>query len=374
MTPTAAAPAAVVRVNLGPRSYDIRVGPGGIGRLGEWLRTVAPAKTCALISDSHAARLWAPAAEESLRAAGYRVVVAEFPAGEASKDWATAGRLLDRLLADPGLDRRSPFVAVGGGVTGDLVGFVSSIFKRGTPFVQVPTTLLAQVDAGVGGKTGVNHATGKNLVGTVHQPVLVVADVLTLRTLPDAEFADGLAEVVKHALISDAALFDRLEADADRIVSGRAGDPAWPALMTELVAANCRIKARVVEADETETGLRGILNYGHTVGHALEAVAGYGRLSHGKAVSIGLVAEARIARRRGMVGADVIDRQARLLARLGLPTEPPAADADAVMAALRQDKKSRDGRVSFVLPTALGAVEFRNDVTEDEIRAVLSPR
>ena len=359
-----------VRVNLGPRSYDVRVGPGLLERLGGWVAQVAPAGLSAVFADTTASRLFAPTVVRSLNAAGYKTVVVEFPAGEESKSLENAGRLFDALFVHP-FDRGSPFVALGGGVAGDVTGFVAGTFKRGVPFIQVPTTLMAQVDASVGGKTAVNHKAGKNLIGVVHQPALVVADVLTLRTLPADQFACGMAEVVKHALIRDPALFDHLEQQAERLLDRAA--PAWPALMTDLVAWNVAIKARVVEADETEAALRGILNYGHTVGHALEAVAGYGGILHGQSVAIGMTAAGKLALARRLIDAELVERQGKLLTRFGLPTAMPAVDADAALEAIRQDKKVQAGKVRFVLLAGMGKTAFFDDVSEAEIRAVLRP-
>jgi 3-dehydroquinate synthase len=359
-----------VRVNLGPRSYDVRVGPGVLDRLGEWVRSVAPAGSAAVLSDATAGKLFAPAVVRSMEAAGYKTTAVQFPAGEESKSLEQAGRLYDTLFKHP-FDRGSPFVAVGGGVAGDLVGFVAGTFKRGVPFIQVPTTLLAQVDASVGGKTGVNHKAGKNLIGVVHQPSLVAADVLCLKTLPADQFAAGMAEIVKHALIRDAALFDWLERHAERVVDRNS--PGWAELMTDLVAWNCAIKARVVEADETESALRGILNYGHTVGHALEAVLGYGAILHGQAVAIGMTAAAKLAAARKLIDAGLVERQRQLLARFQLPTDMPIVNADAALEAVRQDKKVKAGKVRFVLLAGLGKTAFFDDVTEAEIRTVLRP-
>jgi 3-dehydroquinate synthase len=361
---------ACVRVNLGRRSYEVRVGAGLLARLGGWVWEAAPAQMAAVLADTSAARLFGDKVAGSLETAGFKPVVLSFPSGEESKSLEQAGRLFDALFEHP-FERASPFVALGGGVAGDLAGFVAGTFKRGVPFIQVPTTLLAQVDAAVGGKTAVNHKAGKNLIGVVHQPSLVVADVLTLRSLPAEQFAAGLAEVVKHALIRDAALFDRLERDAERILDR--GSTGWPELMTELVAWNCAVKARVVEADETEAELRGILNYGHTVGHALEAVLGYGSILHGQAVSIGMTAAAKLAAARGLIDAALVDRQRRLLARFGLPTQMPPLDAEAALEAVRQDKKARGGKVRFVLLAGAGRTVFADDVTEAEIRSLLRP-
>jgi 3-dehydroquinate synthase len=309
-----------------------------------------------------------------MRGEGLTVDSVIVPAGEAAKTLAQAGRLYDAMLA-MGLDRGSAVVALGGGVVTDLGGFAAATYMRGIPWVAVATTLLAQVDAAVGGKTAVDHPECKNLIGAFHQPAAVFADVATLATLPEEELRTGLAEVVKHAVIRDADLFALLEIQADRIM---ARDPA---VLEQTVARNVRIKAEVVMADERESGLRRILNYGHTVGHAIEslamqssAAAGGPPMTHGRAVALGMVAEARIAERRGLVGRAVVDRQRRLLERFGLPVRAAGAiDLARCLELMRHDKKAEAGRLVFVLPESIGAVRVADDVTDDEVReAILS--
>jgi len=309
----------------------------------------------------------------SLREAGLAVEAVTLPPGEASKTLAHAGNLYDRML-QASLDRGSVVVGLGGGVMTDLAGFVAATYMRGVAWVAVSTSLLGQVDASVGGKTGVDHPACKNLIGAFHQPATVLADVSTLATLPDEELRTGLAEVVKHAMIRDAAFMDRLEADADAIV---ARDPD---VLEAIVARNVEIKAAVVSADEREGGLRRILNYGHTIGHALESLAlasgrplGGGPPTHGRAVALGMVAEAHIAQARGLLSAPAAERQTALLARVGLPValdEP--VDAGRCLAMMRHDKKAAAGRLCFVLPEAIGSVVQTDDVTDDEIRAALA--
>jgi 3-dehydroquinate synthase len=309
-----------------------------------------------------------------MRGEGLTVDSVIVSAGEAAKTLAQAGRLYDAMLA-MGLDRGSAVVALGGGVVTDLGGFAAATYMRGIPWVAVATTLLAQVDAAVGGKTAVDHPECKNLIGAFHQPAAVFADVATLATLPEEELRTGLAEVVKHAVIRDADLFALLEIQADRIM---ARDPA---VLEQTVARNVRIKAEVVMADERESGLRRILNYGHTVGHAIEslamqssAAAGGPPMTHGRAVALGMVAEARIAERRGLVGRAVVDRQRRLLERFGLPVRAAGAiDLARCLELMRHDKKAEAGRLVFVLPESIGAVRVADDVTDDEVReAILS--
>jgi len=276
-------------------------------------------------------------------------------------------------MLSAGLDRGSLVVGLGGGVVTDLAGFVAATYMRGVAWIAVSTSLLGQVDASVGGKTGVDHPECKNLIGAFHQPSAVLADVTALATLPDEELRTGLAEVVKHALIRDAALFDTLEADADRIL---ARDEA---VLEDVVARNVRVKAEIVMADEREGGLRRILNYGHTVGHALESLAmeaggqlGGAPVTHGRAVALGMMAEAQMAQARGTAEAGVVERQRALLERFGLPVglgAPP--DAERCLAIMRHDKKAQSGRLRFILPQAIGAVHDTDDVTDDEIRDAL---
>jgi len=363
-----------------------------VDSLGQTTRAAARSLKVALVTDSNVARHYLAAATASLRAAGLAAEPIIIPPGEASKTLEQAGLLYDAMLR-AGLDRGSVVVALGGGVITDLAGFVAATYMRGIAWVAVPTTLLAQVDASVGGKTAVDHPQAKNLIGAFHQPAAVLADISTLATLPEEEFRGGLAEVVKHAVIRDAALFADLETQADRIL---ARDPA---VMESVVARNIAIKAAVVEADEREGGLRRILNYGHTIGHAieslmLEAAAGANTpdqpsrerklagtqsdgvrptgstTAHGRAVALGMIAEAAIAVARGIATAETAARQRRLIERFGLPVRF-AADADRCLALMRHDKKSEAGRLRFVVPTSIGATRELDDVTDEEIRAAL---
>jgi len=308
---------------------------------------------------------------ESLRQAGLRTVSIVVPPGESSKTLAQAGTLYDRLL-EAEMDRGSVVIALGGGVVSDLAGFVAATYMRGIPWVAVPTTLLSQVDASVGGKTAVDHPLCKNLIGAFHQPSAVLADIETLRTLPDEELRTGLAEVVKHAMIRDANLFAALEAQADRLLARDSK------VLEDIVTRNVEIKAEVVMADERESGLRRILNYGHTVGHALESLslktAGLSTaaaLAHGRAVALGMMAEAQIAQRRGLVGQAIVERQKNLLQRFGLPVRLKAPDVKACLALVRHDKKAEAGRLRFVLPESIGSVRIVDDVTDEEIREAL---
>jgi len=355
-----------VEVALGKRSYRIVVGRRLLAEAGRHVAAVLAPRPALIVTDSIVAQRYLPAVRDSLVAAGFAVGTITVPPGEASKCHEQLLRIYQACY-DARLERSSLLVALGGGVIGDLAGFAAASYLRGLPFVQMPTTLLSQVDSSIGGKTGVNLPGGKNLVGAFHQPSLVLADVDVLASLDDRQMATGLAEIVKHAVIRDAGLFARLERDADAL---------WrrdPALLESVVACNCRIKAEVVAADEHEGGLRAILNYGHTVGHAIEQAAGYGQYTHGEAVALGMIAEAELARGRGLLTAADADRQRKLIERFGLPTQLGAPlPAETLTAAMLRDKKVQSGRVRFVLPAGLGRVDIVSDVREGELRAALN--
>lgn len=352
----------------GGRTCHVTVGPGAILPLADRI-AAAGARRAVVIADEAIAAGPAATAAASLQSAGTAVTTLAVPSGERSKSAAETVRLWEALAALPA-DRATHVIAVGGGVVGDLAGFVAATFVRGLPVWQVPTTLVAQVDSAIGGKTGINLAAGKNLVGAFWQPLGVACDSETLASLPDREFRSGLAEVVKYGVILDAPLFAWLESHAAEVL---ARDPA---ALAHVVARCVDLKARVVEADEHErTGLRAVLNYGHTVGHALEKLAGYGTLLHGEAVAIGMAAAARIAAATKRWGLDDVQRQDALLARFGLPLKAPTGldgpIVERTRAAMALDKKSLHGRVRFVLPTAIGRVELTDDVDSATLDAVL---
>ncbi len=288
-------------------------------------------------------------------------------AGEQSKDIDTAAGLWEQLLA-VGTDRKSVVFAVGGGVIGDLAGFIAATYARGVPFVQVPTTLLAQVDSSVGGKVGINLSGAKNMVGAFWQPAGVLIDTAVLKTLPDREYRAGLAEVVKYGVILDAEFFEYLERNISELNQRDAS------VLEHVVARCCRLKADVVEADERETaGLRAVLNYGHTFCHALETVTGYGEFLHGEAVSLGMLCASRLAERLGRVDAAFTSRQHELLAALNLPVDFPDVNHSQLLDAMTHDKKVEHGRLRFVLPTRMGHVELVGDVPEEDVLAALEP-
>jgi 3-dehydroquinate synthase len=356
-----------VRVNLGPRSYDIAVVNGDPG-IGAFVRERLPQSKLALVVCDANTAGHGNAVKASLESAGLRAALAVVPAGEGSKSIAEASRLYDALY-ELAADRKTSVVAVGGGVVGDLAGFAAATYNRGLPLVMVPTTLLSMVDSSVGGKTGVNHPKGKNLIGSFHQPSGVWIDTAFLNTLPAREFNSGLAEVVKYGVILDAEFFEYCERNAAAIMERD------PAAVEHIVLKSCRLKADVVERDEREeTGLRAVLNYGHTFAHAFETVGGYGEWLHGEAVAAGMVCASRLAERKGLVGSDLTQRQIAILKAFQLPIAPkPEWPIDEQIAVMRRDKKAAAGQLRFILPTRLGEVRLSDDATEADVRAVLAP-
>ncbi len=351
-----------VKVQLAERSYRIRIGTGVLKRLGVECRKLGLGNRCAIITDTNVARRFGSAARHSLKAEGFEPIFVTVPAGEPAKSLGVVQRCYDQL-ADQRLERKSFIVALGGGVVGDLAGFVAATYLRGISFVQVPTTLLAQVDSSVGGKVGVNLKAGKNLVGAFYQPRTVLCDLETLATLPQREFRAGLAEVIKYGIIYDARLFVRLERELDQLLARDAD------VLEAVVARCCEIKAEVVSQDETEGGLRAILNFGHTIGHAIEAVSGYGKYLHGEAISIGQVAAAQLS---PLAGAEV-ERIRTLFARAGLPVSIKAdrQKVKRLMNAMRLDKKVTRGEIKFVLAEGIGRVRWGQQVSAKAIERVL---
>lgn len=386
----------VVQVDLGPRSYEIPIVTNALEKSAAYLRRwwierdgmssmtyrqpppagsvwlaekkPAPQPVALIVTDSHLEALHASTVRQSLLADGWRCEMVVLPAGETSKSLEIVTGVYDRLIAMQA-DRRTIIVAVGGGVVGDAAGFVAATYTRGLPFVQIPTTLLSAVDSSVGGKTGVNHPAAKNMIGAFYQPIGVLIDTAALQTLPDREYRAGLAEVVKYGVILDADFFQYLEEHIDQINSRH------PDTVRHIVAQSCRLKADVVERDEFEvSGLRAVLNYGHTFGHAFEALCGYGQLLHGEAVAIGMICASRLAERRGLIGGDVTQRQIELLSALGLPVRLPATiklSTDAIIDRMRLDKKTVGGRLRFVLPTRMGDVKTFADIPEEDVRSIL---
>lgn len=361
--PGAADEPVTVAVRLSAESYEIKVAAGMLGEIGR-LYPPRPGARAAVITAETVAGLYEEQCLSALRAGGWEATALVVPNGEQSKTLAQAEKLYEGCL-DAGLDRGSTVFALGGGVVGDLAGFVAGTYMRGLPFVQIPTTLLAQVDASVGGKTAVDLPRGKNLVGVFHQPSLVAIDVATLQSLTERELRAGLAEVVKHAAIADAEMFEWLEQNGQTLLQREL------ICLRQIVARNCQIKAEVVEADPQEKGLRAILNYGHTVGHAIELGAGQWDLRHGEAVAYGMVAEARLAVRLGLAAEDVAQRQEALLQALGLAQGVPPVDLERAREALLHDKKLVNGRLRLPLTPAIGEVVLRDDVPLEELLAAL---
>ncbi len=345
-----------VEVRAGPRPYEALIGEGLLGQCGALVRRKLPGTRGVIISDENVAPLYAAEVIESLRGAGCAVELLTIAAGETSKSFAQAGALCERLSALE-LDRASFLVSLGGGVVGDLTGFVASIFLRGIPYVALPTTLLAQVDSCIGGKTGVNATVGKNLIGTFHHPALVLADTATMRTLPARIWNEGFAEAIKHGVIRDAALF----AMAPQVTRENAA---------EFVERNIAIKAAIVAADERErSGLRALLNFGHTIGHAIEHAAGYGELLHGEAISLGMVAAARISMRRADLSLGDNERIVAALRARQLPVKLPSDFPRAkILESLRRDKKFEHARIRFVVTPAIGQASVSEEVTPEDLQ------
>jgi 3-dehydroquinate synthase len=337
-----------VTVNLRDRSYPIHIGARILPSIGELCRPLTLSARGALITNPVVGRLYGQPVLSSFERAGVTLTPLDVPDGEEYKSLQEAGSLYERLLP-LGLDRRSPIVALGGGVIGDLAGFVAATFMRGLPLVQVPTSLLAQVDSSVGGKVGVNLPQAKNMIGAFYQPSLVLSDVCLLGTLPPRELRAGLAEVVKYGVIADRGFFEWLEAHIGAVLDGRED------AITHVVRTSCRIKAAVVERDEKDEGVRGILNFGHTVGHALEAATGYGELSHGEAVAIGMVAAARISCHMGLCTEEVPARIVRMLQRIGLPTHLMVSP-EHIVQSMTYDKKMKEHINYFILTKDIGSV------------------
>ncbi len=365
-----------VHVNLAERSYDILIASDSLNIVAptaeSWYERRFPGKdgqrSALVVTDrnvaSHAEKVLG-----SLADAGWKAELEQLNPGETTKTLSVISNLYDRLVAMKA-DRKTAVIAVGGGVIGDSAGFLAATYNRGIPFIQVPTTLLADVDSSVGGKVGINHAAAKNLIGSFYQPLGVFIDTSVLTTLPDRDYLSGMAEVVKYGVILDAEFFDYLE---QNIAGLQSRDPG---VLRHIVARSCQLKADVVEQDEYErTGLRAVLNYGHTFAHAFEALAGYGELLHGEAVSIGMLYASLLAEKRGLIDAEVTSRQRSLIESLGMISRLPSGSdfaADAILDKMKLDKKTVAGQLRFVLPTRMGHVETFGDVPESDVRDVLA--
>ncbi len=354
-------------VNLGERSYPIYVGEDILSQTGEILRRAGLGKKVGIVTDAKVGELYLKPVEESLRRAGFSVTVVSLPEGEEHKNLEAVSAIYDRLIRER-FERGSFLLALGGGVVGDITGFAAATFLRGISYVQVPTTLLAQADSSIGGKTGVNHKEGKNLIGAFYQPRLVLIDVAMLRSLPPRELAAGLAEVIKYGIIADPSLFAMLEAELENLLD------LQMAPLCEVVADSCAIKAGVVEKDERESDVRAVLNFGHTVGHALESLTGYGKFLHGEAVAIGMIQAAAISVRQGCCDRASFERIRRLITRAGLPTEIPAdVEFQELIQRMETDKKSTEGKIKFVLCEGIGKTRFHS-FAPAEIAAALAQK
>ncbi|MGZ0166786.1 MAG: 3-dehydroquinate synthase [Planctomycetales bacterium] len=374
-TEASSADSLIVNVDLAERSYDIQicsdqltaVGTSVAGWLDQRLGESSTQQSALVVTDRNVVA-HANVVRSSLEAAGFRVELAELEPGEKTKSLAVISGLYERMV-EMKADRRTVVVAVGGGVIGDASGFLAATYNRGVPFVQVPTTLLADVDSSVGGKVGVNLAAAKNLIGSFYQPLGVFIDTAVLSTLPDRDYRSGLAEVVKYGVILDADFFAYLERNVDGI------NDREPSILRHIIARSCELKAQVVKEDEYErTGLRAVLNYGHTYAHAFEALAGYGELMHGEAVSIGMLYASRLAEKRGLIDAAMTARQRTLLEQIQVVTalpDPAAFSTDDILSKMRLDKKTVGGELRFILPTKMGHVTTFTDVPESDVTAVV---
>ncbi len=351
-------------VDLADRSYPIHIGPGLLTR-GELVAQHLPQRKVVIITNTVVAPLYLDALQTSLAQQQIAVQSIVLPDGEAYKDWQTLNQVFDALLAHRA-ERKTTLIALGGGVIGDLAGFAAAVFQRGTPFIQIPTTLLAQVDSSVGGKTAINHPQGKNMIGAFYQPRAVIADTDTLKTLPDRELSAGIAEIVKYGLIGDAGFFSWLEANMDRLM---ARDPQ---ALTHAIEVACRNKAAVVASDEREEGARALLNLGHTFGHAIESGLGYGKWLHGEAVAAGMVIAARVSQKMGLMDSDAVERTRHLLQRARLPVLGPALGADRYLELMGHDKKVESGKIRFILLRGIGDAFISDAVPRDVLSAVLN--
>jgi len=354
-----------VKVNLGRNSYSIYIGENILGEIGLHLRGLGTGRKVMVVTNPVVKALYGQVVTESLKKCGFEVFVGEVPDGEEYKSLDSARMLYDVAFTG-GLDRKCAILALGGGVIGDLAGFVAATYMRGIPFIQVPTTLLAQVDSSVGGKVAVNHPRGKNIIGAFYQPKMVYADINTLRTLAEREFRAGMAEVIKYGIIRDREFFGFLRENHCAVKELRTPETV------RVVETSCLIKAWAVEQDETEQGLRAILNYGHTFGHAYESLTGYRKYVHGEAVAIGMVTAADTAVRLGMMSAGDREAVRDVLHLYGLPVAVEDLNPEDIIASMYHDKKVNDGRVTYVLPEEIGRVRIVSGISDEIIRQVLT--
>lgn len=352
-------------LDLGERSYDILIGPNLLAGLGERLKAILPGKQVAVVSNETVAPLYLAEVVASLQESGFTTYQVILPDGEHYKNWQSIEKIFDHLIANR-FERSATILALGGGVIGDMSGFAAASLLRGINFVQVPTTLLSQVDASVGGKTGINHPLGKNLIGAFYQPKLVAMDTGTLHTLSPRDFASGLAEVIKYGIIWDREFFGFLEENMEAVLALK------PAELTHILYTCCAIKADVVAQDERESGTRALLNLGHTFGHAIETLAGYGKIFHGEAVAIGMVMAAELAKIRGLCDQQTVLRISKLLQRANLPITAPGHFAvDDYLEAMGRDKKVSAGKIRLILNGEIGSASIHSDIPHQQIKQAI---
>jgi len=352
-----------VKVRLGNNSYDVHIGSDMLMQTGPKLKEIGFSDKLVIVTDPTVKNLYGNSLKQSLTSEGFKVIIIQVPEGEEQKSLETAGRLYHEL-SNFYAERATPILALGGGVIGDLTGFVAATYMRGVPLIQIPTTLLAQVDSSIGGKVAVNHGQLKNKIGAFYQPKLVISDITTLRTLTTGELSDGLAESIKYAVIEDKELFSYLERNLDQIklLDDR--------LLEEIVFRSAKIKAKIVEKDERDLGLRNILNYGHTVGHAIESASDF-NVEHGGAVAIGMLAAGRISNKLSMLDENELIRLKNVIKRAGLPTEMPNLKVEKLIQAIKHDKKILGGKLRFVLPKSIGDVFITDEVSLSLVKQVL---
>ena len=355
--------ATTLRVDLADRSYPIHIGPGLLSQ-GEMVARHLPQRKAVIITNTVVAPLYLDTLKAALAQQQIAVDTIVLPDGEEHKNWQTLNQVFDALLMRRA-ERKTTLIALGGGVIGDLAGFAAAVFQRGAPFIQIPTTLLAQVDSSVGGKTAINHPLGKNMIGAFYQPRVVIADTDTLKTLPERELSAGLAEVIKYGLIGDFTFFEWLETNMDRLVARE------PAALAHAIQVSCRNKATVVAADEREEGVRALLNFGHTFGHAIESGLGYGKWLHGEAVAAGMVIAARVSHEMGLVDDQCVSRTVKLLQRAGLPVRGPRLGVNRYLELMGHDKKVEGGKIRFVLLKKIGEAFVSAAVSSEALATVL---
>jgi 3-dehydroquinate synthase len=353
-----------LRVDLGERAYPIHIGEHLLSSAGLILPQLDLPRV-AIVTDTTVASLYLQKLVDGLQAGGVEAVTIVLGGGERSKDWTTLNRIYDALLGHR-CDRKTTLIALGGGVVGDIAGFAAATYMRGIPFIQAPTTLLAQVDSSIGGKTGINHPLGKNMIGAFYQPRMVLADTSVLESLPRRELCAGMAEVIKHGLIRDGEFFAWLERNMEQLLA------CDQEALAHAVRRCCEIKAAVVAEDERETGVRALLNFGHTFGHAIESGLGYGNWLHGEAVAAGMVMAAELSRRMGLIPRADVDRITALLGRTGLPVAPPDIAPGRLLELMGVDKKAEGGKLRFVLLEAIGAASVRVDIPAAPLQRVLA--